>query len=228
MEERAGDKKIFQQNNFPIYCLEFLFSMFSLGRKVLLKEKIREQSTNDFMPTDLFIHTFSCKMTKSSSQFQIQEITLHLNACIYPFHCVRCLERFWKTKVLLYIKPLHQNWTWRNTLLWHSNYLAVVRRSLLYLVNNFILEDVKKWLYNVFWPISLQHNELFLIICSKKKGIPYFENLMYKTPDFKSLLYTWNCLVIRCSFRANFLADMFSAWVKLEIPQWGYLILIFC
>lgn len=140
MEERAVDKKIFQQNNFPIYCLEFLFSMFSLGRKVLLKEKIREQSTNDFMPTDLFIHTFSCKMTKSSSQFQIQGITLHLNACIYSFHCVRCLERFWKTKVLLYIKPLHQNWTWRNTLLWHSNYLAVVRRSLLYIVNNFILE----------------------------------------------------------------------------------------
>lgn len=64
MEERAGDKKIFQQNNFPIYCLEFLFSMFSLGRKVLLEEQIKEQSTNGFMPTDLVIHTFSCKNDK--------------------------------------------------------------------------------------------------------------------------------------------------------------------
>lgn len=64
MKERAGDKKISQQNHFPIYSLVFLFSMLiSLGGKIPSEEQIREQS-NDIMPAALVIHNFSCKGNK--------------------------------------------------------------------------------------------------------------------------------------------------------------------
>lgn len=70
MEERAGDKKMFQQNNFPIHSLVFLFSMLiSLRGKAHLDEQIKVQSTNDFMPTVLVIHNFSCKSDKGSVWF---------------------------------------------------------------------------------------------------------------------------------------------------------------
>ena len=61
MEERAGDKKLFQQRNFPIYSLVFLFSVLIIfGGKTTLEEQIKKQSTNDFMPTTLVNHNFSC------------------------------------------------------------------------------------------------------------------------------------------------------------------------
>lgn len=65
MEERAGDKMLFQQRNFPIYSLVFLFSvLISFGGKTTLEEQIKKQSTNDFMPTTLVNHNLSCKSDK--------------------------------------------------------------------------------------------------------------------------------------------------------------------